>query len=363
MLSISQGCAGQGPQRAQVPNPVCLARFERPELVQHPPPGPSLPRDDQRTRVRTRRERCLSLSPSLTRSANSTRPPLPSPSPPQVYFAKDGSVSLGHYAAPAATVWKNAEYHVSKLAAICEIINLPDEFVSNNPYFVVNQLDWIQARYLLAYTANAPGHVQHAEATASASSSSGQKKGQVVKTVALDPKHPLTINNAKVLIPDVGEKLQQLEDSLQDTPEELNASDSELLKEPSLVLESGSSSQGAGAKGGVRNKLKRAMSGVSSGARSPAKGTSSSKGKGKERAVSPAPPEPDTFEPADAERLALVRRIPPPTKPSRGALSMITKEVKAMLKAQKELGPTKAGFYLDLVRSSLRLDRSLSNSC
>ncbi|GAA5856066.1 hypothetical protein JCM9279_006494 [Rhodotorula babjevae] len=277
-----------------------------------------------------------------------------------VYFAKDGSVSLGHYAAPATTVWKNAEYHVSKLAAICEITNLPDKFVSSTPYFVVNQLDWIQARYLVAQATTATGQVQVAEAAASASAASKKKsKTDALKTISLDPKHPLTIGSTKLIIPDVGDKLTKLEARLTDTAEELNASDTELLEEPPVVGESGASSQSAsGGKGGLRTKLRRGTSSLGgSGLMSPTKGGVKGKAKaakGKERAADPPPPpkeDPDTFEPADAARLALIKQIPPPTKPSRGAMSMIQKEMRAMLKAQKDLGPTKAGYYFDPERS------------
>lgn len=43
--------------------------------------------------------------------------------------------------------------------AICEINNQPSNFVHTNPYFVVNQLDWIQCRYLLVQ--RGPGFVHH----------------------------------------------------------------------------------------------------------------------------------------------------------------------------------------------------------
>ncbi|BGP40452.1 hypothetical protein JCM10450v2_004434 [Rhodotorula kratochvilovae] len=267
-----------------------------------------------------------------------------------VYFAKEGSVSLGHYATQTAAFWKNAEFAVSKLAAICEITNSPNEFVSTDPYLVVNRLEWIQARYLIVVrntSTNWTGQEQAAaEAAAASSSSSGASKRSKVKTIALDPKHPLTIGTTKILIPDVGDKLQKLEDSLQDTPEELNDSDSEVLREPSIIIAESSQTSAKGPAGGLRNKLKRAVSGVVPAA--------PSKGKGKARAASPAPaaPEPDTFKPADVARLALIKHIPPPAKPSRGALSMIQREMKAMLKTQEDVGPTKAGFYFDPERSN-----------
>lgn len=39
---------------------------------------------------------------------------------------------------------------MSSAISLCEIVNAPEQFVSNNPYYVVNQVDWIQCRYLFA---------------------------------------------------------------------------------------------------------------------------------------------------------------------------------------------------------------------
>lgn len=66
-----------------------------------------------------------------------------------VYFAKEGSISLGTYATFAVSQWANADFGIGKLAAICEVVNLPKQFVSSDPYLVVNKLDWIQCRYLI----------------------------------------------------------------------------------------------------------------------------------------------------------------------------------------------------------------------
>lgn len=46
-----------------------------------------------------------------------------------VYFAKQGEISLNHYAVGTHASWRNAGFSVSKLAAVCEIVNLPAEFV------------------------------------------------------------------------------------------------------------------------------------------------------------------------------------------------------------------------------------------
>ncbi|KAM3510347.1 hypothetical protein MY11210_005965 [Beauveria gryllotalpidicola] len=74
-----------------------------------------------------------------------------------VYFSNDMSTSL-HYSenllirrdkASQALHWPKSALQIDSAIAVCELINCPDEFVSTNPHYVVDQLDWIQCRYLL----------------------------------------------------------------------------------------------------------------------------------------------------------------------------------------------------------------------
>ena len=64
------------------------------------------------------------------------------PSDLGVYFAKDGNTSFGSYAQGGAT-WKNSQLYPQSCAALTEIVNLPDKFVSNNPHYVVADTTWI----------------------------------------------------------------------------------------------------------------------------------------------------------------------------------------------------------------------------
>ncbi|GAA6000083.1 hypothetical protein JCM10207_006044 [Rhodosporidiobolus poonsookiae] len=271
-----------------------------------------------------------------------------------VYLAKQGDVSLGHYAAAANNYWKNAEFGVSKLAAICEVNNLPKEFVSSNPYFVIAQLDWIITRYLIVQR----GTTYNATDTASSSSAvdlTGPAAAPKIKTIKLDPAHPLTLSNSEIQIPDVADKLKKLEARLTDAPEELNDSDTEVLHEPTIVLDAPAGSQGGngggnGNGGGRMSKVKRALSGALLSSSSNGK----DKGKGKEvdPAQAPAPAKkPDTFVPCDAARLKLVTLLPPPQKPNKMAMTTLQREIKAMMKAQEEKGPTEVGYYFDPERS------------
>ncbi|KAM3433187.1 hypothetical protein MY4824_006110 [Beauveria thailandica] len=74
-----------------------------------------------------------------------------------VYFSNDMLTSLrysGNFLQrtdkPSQTLhWPKSALQIDSAIAVCELINLPEEFVSTRPHFVVDQLDWIQCRYLL----------------------------------------------------------------------------------------------------------------------------------------------------------------------------------------------------------------------
>jgi ubiquitin-conjugating enzyme E2 Q len=224
---------------------------------------------------------------------------------------------------------------------------------SNNPYHVVNDVSWVQCRYLIIQRGTSYNYSETAAADAAASSSAATPAPSV-KLLKLDPAHPITLNRTSINIPDVADKLKKLEESVISTAEEFNDSDTELMKEP-VVEPASTSASGAtgGGSGGRMSKLKRAFSGANVGSST----SSSSKGKGK--AVD-APPLPsvsakpvDTFVPCSEERLKLFRLLPPPTNPSRAALAQLQRETKAMMKSQEVQGSTQAGFYFDPVRFPL----------
>ncbi|GAA5923452.1 hypothetical protein JCM1841_003333 [Sporobolomyces salmonicolor] len=251
-----------------------------------------------------------------------------------VYFASDGSVSLGHYSTPSSITWANADFGVGKMAAVCEIVNLPKEFVSKHPYLVVKQLEWIQCRYLVIQRGVSYSYTASDIAKAASSGAVQQN----VKTLPLDPAHPLLLNGQPVKIPDVVDKLERIEQSLEDTPEDLNASDSELLKVPSGVLDAAPTGSPGDYDGGGRlSKIKLALSSIAGG---------SSLNKEVEEK------KPDTFECADGERLKLIRMLPPPNNPSRSTVATLQREMKEMMALQEKEGPIAAGFYFDPERSN-----------
>jgi ubiquitin-conjugating enzyme E2 Q len=126
-------------------------------------------------------------------------------------------VSMSSYSASTTHIWKNSVSSPTKAAALAEIVNLPEKFVSSNPFFVVAQTDWIvwyvcngvtfrriflmfHSRYLLIWSstavAEAPG--------------SNPRMVEHIPFVRLDPKHKLTLANASIQIPDPSHQIQKV---------------------------------------------------------------------------------------------------------------------------------------------------------
>ncbi|KAF4993285.1 hypothetical protein FGRMN_6552 [Fusarium graminum] len=67
-----------------------------------------------------------------------------------VYFSKDFTVSSGYTGGNqvAYNSWGNSVLKITNAISICELVNEPNKFLSTNPHFVVENVDWIQCRYL-----------------------------------------------------------------------------------------------------------------------------------------------------------------------------------------------------------------------
>lgn len=90
---------------------------------------------------------------------------------------------------------------------------------SSNPYLVVDKLEWIQCRYLIiqrgiTYNPSATGESVSDEPVTSS-------RGHLTRPIALDPVHPLTINQKAVKIPDLTPKLEAMNRKLANKFEEL----------------------------------------------------------------------------------------------------------------------------------------------
>lgn len=72
-----------------------------------------------------------------------------------VYMSSQALTSIGYSGAgrfssntEASTNWRNSKLCISSALALNEVVNAPDEFVHKTPHYVVNQIDWIQTRFL-----------------------------------------------------------------------------------------------------------------------------------------------------------------------------------------------------------------------
>ncbi|KAH9934607.1 hypothetical protein B0H21DRAFT_759509 [Amylocystis lapponica] len=116
-----------------------------------------------------------------------------------VYFAKDGNTSIDGYARGASGGWKNSAIGTNRCVALAEIVNLPARFVSSAPYFVVADTQWIVCRYLLVDTGSLPLPAQTAPQLPSD-----------IPFVPLDPKHPTTIAQAHIQIPEPSYAIEKI---------------------------------------------------------------------------------------------------------------------------------------------------------
>ncbi|KAL7914564.1 hypothetical protein GGI35DRAFT_466520 [Trichoderma velutinum] len=68
-----------------------------------------------------------------------------------VYMSNDFSVSSAYCRKQAFAVetrWQNSLLKPTAAISICEVVNRCDEFLKTTPHYVVNQIEWIQCRYL-----------------------------------------------------------------------------------------------------------------------------------------------------------------------------------------------------------------------
>ena len=68
-----------------------------------------------------------------------------------VYLSAQHSTSIGY--AGGGQTWPHSDLSFNTCLSLCEVINAPNQFVSNTPHYVVDKPDWIQCRYLFVQTA------------------------------------------------------------------------------------------------------------------------------------------------------------------------------------------------------------------
>ncbi|PPQ71310.1 hypothetical protein CVT24_012036 [Panaeolus cyanescens] len=120
-----------------------------------------------------------------------------------VYLAKDASTSMGGYAAHGRSAWSKSSISPTNCMALAEVVNLPGEFVSTNPHYVIKDTHWIMCRYLLVKGLAADTVDLSAKMKAPVAA-------PTVPVVTLDPKHRTAVGGKVLEIPDPAYQIQNL---------------------------------------------------------------------------------------------------------------------------------------------------------
>lgn len=110
------------------------------------------------------------------------------------YHAKDFGTSGGYSGmhrgmGGRSDSWPGSSLQISQAVALNEIVNAPEQFISNSPFYVVSQLDWIQTRYLFvkpAQISSAPNQIEDRILTAGALEQDPTRKPTGPTSQALD---------------------------------------------------------------------------------------------------------------------------------------------------------------------------------
>ncbi|KAF9047184.1 hypothetical protein BDZ89DRAFT_1089351 [Hymenopellis radicata] len=249
-----------------------------------------------------------------------------------VYMAKDATVSMGHYSQGNSTVWRKSKLGPNSCTAVVEAVNLPDDFVSHDPYLVVADTTWLLCRYLLV---RCPSFVE----TPPTKSNAPQ-----IPFVKLDPKHPTVYGSNKIQIPQPGYKInmtlserrRELVDEPPDGPDqdifeyvekagtkenaiEIDDDDGFYYDDSVMIVEQ------------TKGKGK---------ATAPPPTASSSK-------AQKTKPANDWKHDPEWVRGAIERRMPPPSESTPSSTMAVQRELKAMLKEQDNASSLKElGWYL-----------------
>ncbi|KAF7436633.1 hypothetical protein PC9H_003466 [Pleurotus ostreatus] len=209
-----------------------------------------------------------------------------------VYLAKDGSISMG-YGQPTVTAWRNSEILPSSCIALAEVVNVPKEFVSHNPYYVVQDTNWIMCRYLLVKGNLRADEESPPESDAPSANDPPQAASAVPPNVPIDPKAAVTLNNKAIIIPEPTFQIERLVAARRDehVEEENDEEDQEIFN---WEAEPVAPTQGSGSQ-----------------------------------------PVPDWTPNRDYVRQAVANLMPPPLEASTAATTAVQRELRDMLKEQK----------------------------
>ncbi|KAJ7187359.1 hypothetical protein C8R46DRAFT_880049 [Mycena filopes] len=119
-----------------------------------------------------------------------------------VYLAKESQTSMGHYAAAGRACWRKSKLGPTSCTALAEVVNLPSQFVSSSPHYVLKDTEWIMCRYLL---------VKGLEAPLADSALKKKKKDKApIPFVKLDPTQATTLMGKALQVPQPGHQIAEL---------------------------------------------------------------------------------------------------------------------------------------------------------
>ncbi|KAJ7194306.1 hypothetical protein GGX14DRAFT_476496 [Mycena pura] len=256
-----------------------------------------------------------------------------------VYLAKEAQTSMGHYAVGGRACWRKSKLGPTSCVALAEVVNLPKQFVSQNPHFVIKDTEWIVCRYLLIKGLEAP-----------ASDALSKNKKATIPFVKMDPAQTITLQGKHLQVPQsgyhIGELVHQRQEELID--EDHDATDQYIFEEKSApkeveVIELSDDDEPMPpplATGASKTKKKgssfvSAVTSAFKGKGSAAAGSSSAPAKG--------PPKDDWKHDAEYVRRAVSHLMPPPSEAALSASMAVKRELKAMMKEQEKAMTSSGG--------------------
>ncbi|KAJ7641952.1 hypothetical protein FB45DRAFT_1054322 [Roridomyces roridus] len=249
-----------------------------------------------------------------------------------VYLAKEAQTSMGTYAQGGRACWRKSKLGPTSCVAIAEVVNLPAQFVSSNPHFVIKDTEWIVCRYLLVKGLEVP--------VVDAATKAKEKKQAAIPFVKIDPVQSITMMGKQLQVPQPGYQIDELvhrrEGEL--VEENYDSTDSYIFgataaPKPVEVIELTDDeddeppvSKGKG-KGKMWSSLASVAKGKSSASVLPPKG----------------PPKDDWKHDAEYVRRTVELLMPPPVDSTPSATMAVQRELKAMLKEQEKAGKSAGG--------------------
>ncbi|KAJ6550837.1 hypothetical protein DFH09DRAFT_1039150 [Mycena vulgaris] len=279
-----------------------------------------------------------------------------------VYLAKEAQTSMGHYAQSGRACWRKSKLGPTSCVAVAEVVNLPHQFVSSNPHFVIKDTEWIMCRYLL---------IKGIDLSADAA---GKKKtgASAIPFVKLDPAQPITMMSKQLQVPQPGYQIDALvhQRELELVDEAHDETDTYIFsheerKAPVEVIELSDDDEpmppppptkGKGKAKGL-GKGASFVSAVSSAFKG--KGAASGSGSGSS-APPKGPPKDDWKHNEDYVRRTVELLMPPPVDSSPSATMAVQRELRAMITEQDKAmvsagGLKELGWYIpqDLLGDNL----------